>query len=60
MKLLLRYLIQWVIIFVIMLLYKYFTKTYSTYLMIILYSVALTLVLGISDYIKYRRDRMTK
>ena len=60
MKLLLRYLIQWVIILVIMLLYKYFTKTDSTYLMILLYSVALTLVLGISDYIKYRRDRMTK
>ena len=60
MKLLLRYLIQWVIILVIMLLYKYFTKTDSTYLMIFLYSVALTLVLGISDYIKYRRDRMTK
>ncbi|HBG67944.1 hypothetical protein SAMN05216520_11624 [Kandleria vitulina] len=60
MKLLLRYLIQWVIIFVIMLLYKYFTKTDSTYLMIFLYSVALTIVLGISDYIKYRRDRMTK
>ena len=51
MKLLLRYLIQWVIIF---------TKTDSTYLMIFLYSVALTIVLGISDYIKYRRDRMTK
>ena len=60
MKLLLRYLIQWVIILVIMLLYKYFTKTDSTYLMIFLYSVALTIVLGISDYIKYRRDRMTK
>ena len=60
MKLLLRYLIQWVIILVIMLLYKYFTKTDSSYVMILLYSVALTLVLGISDYIKYRRDRMTK
>ena len=60
MKLLLRYLIKWVIILVIMLLYKYFTKTDSSYVMILLYSVALTLVLGISDYIKYRRDRMTK
>ena len=60
MKLLLRYLIQWVIILVIMLLYKYFTKTDSSYVMILLYSVALTLVLGISDYIKYRRDHMTK